>query len=40
MEYYNSAQNHLALNEDGPVSRAIQALGRILSMPILGGLHH
>jgi hypothetical protein len=38
MEYYNGA--HLALNKDARVSRAIQAVARILPMPILGGLHH
>jgi len=43
MEYFNGARTHLALNKDAPVSRAIQAVGRILPMPmmpILGGLHH
>ena len=38
MEYYNGARTHLALNKDAPVSRAIQAVGRILPMQILGGL--
>ena len=40
MEYYNGARTHLALNKDAPVSRAIQAVGRILPTPFLGGLHH
>lgn len=40
MEYYNSTRTHLALNKDAPVSRAIQAVGRILPTPFLGGLHH
>jgi hypothetical protein len=39
MEYYNGARTHLALNKDAPVSRAILAVGCILPMPILGGLH-
>ena len=33
MEYYNGARTHLALNKDAPVSRAIQAVGRILPAP-------
>ena len=40
MDYYNGARTHLALNKDTPLSRAIQPDGRILPMPILGGLHH
>ncbi len=40
MEYYNRARTHLALNKDAPVSRAVQAVGRILPRPFLGGLHH
>ena len=39
-KYYNQARTHLALNKDAPVSRAIQTIGRILPVPILGGLHH
>ena len=31
---------HLSLNKDAPVPRAVQAVGRILPTPILGGLHH
>jgi transposase InsO family protein len=38
--YYNGARTHLSLNKDAPVSRAVQAVGRILPTPILGGLHH
>jgi hypothetical protein len=30
----------LSLNKDAPIPRAVQAVGRILSLPILGGLHH
>jgi hypothetical protein len=40
MAYYNSARTHLSLNKDAPVPRAVQAIGRILPTPILGGLHH
>jgi transposase InsO family protein len=38
--YYNSARTHLSLNKDAPLPRAVQAIGRILPTPILGGLHH
>jgi hypothetical protein len=38
--YYNQSRTHLSLNKDAPVSRAIQTVGRILLVPILGGLHH
>src|SRR5258706_15494873 len=37
---YNRARTHLSLNKDAPVPRAVQAVGRILPTPILGGLHH
>jgi transposase InsO family protein len=39
MAYY-SARIHLSLNKDAPVPRAVQAIGRSLPTPILGGLHH
>jgi transposase InsO family protein len=38
--YYNDARTHLALNKDAPASRAVQAVGRIVPNPHLGGLHH
>ena len=40
MDYYNNARTHLSLNKDAPVQRAVEAVGRIHSTPILGGLHH
>jgi transposase InsO family protein len=40
MHYYNSARTHLSLNKDAPLPRAVQAVGRILPTPVLGGLHH
>ena len=40
MNYYNEARTHLSLNKDSPVSRAVETIGRILPVPILGGLHH
>jgi len=38
--YYNEARTHLSLCKDAPQPRAVQARGRILVTPILGGLHH
>ncbi|HEY8006352.1 MAG TPA: hypothetical protein VIE66_06035 [Methylocella sp.] len=40
MAFYNGAKTHLSLNKDAPVPRAVQAIGRILPTPILGGLLH
>jgi len=40
MSYYNEARSHLSLGKDAPIHRPIQRLGRIISAPILGGLHH
>jgi transposase InsO family protein len=39
-EYYNAVRTHLSLAKDAPISRAVQDVGTILPMPILGGLHH
>lgn len=39
-EYYNNARTHLSLNKDSPISRAVEAIGRIFALPFLGGLHH
>jgi transposase InsO family protein len=38
--YYNEARTHLSLNKETPASRAVQAVGRIVAVPHLGGLHH
>ena len=38
--YYNELRNHRSLDKDAPIHRAIQHVGRIISAPILGGLHH
>jgi len=40
MKYHNEARTHLSLNKDPPIPRAVRAAGRILSLPILDGLHH
>ncbi len=38
--YYNELRTHRSLNKDCPIHRAIQHRGRIVSAPVLGGLHH
>src|SRR2546429_9427961 len=38
--YYNEFRTHRSLNKDAPIRRAIQHVGRIVSAPVLGGLHH
>ena len=39
-QYYNATRTHLALAKDSPLTRSVQAIGSILPLPILGGLHH
>jgi transposase InsO family protein len=39
-DYYNRTRTHLSLDKDAPASRVIEPFGRILPVPILGGLHH
>lgn len=38
-DYYNEDRTHLALTKDAPLGRRIEARGRIVSRPVLGGLH-
>jgi len=40
--YYHSCRTHLSLNKDSPKPRAVEpkALGNILALPEVGGLHH
>jgi hypothetical protein len=38
--YYNEARTHLSLSKDAPEPREVRAVGRVHSVPILGGLHH
>jgi transposase InsO family protein len=38
--YYNEVRTHLALGKDAPLGRPIQAVGPVVSVPMLGGLHH
>ena len=37
---YNGTRTDLALAKDLPLTRSVQAVGRILPLPILGGVHH
>ena len=39
-DYYNVSRTHMSLAKDSPVPRHVQANGKIVSKPILGGLHH
>lgn len=38
--YYNVSRTHMSLEKDAPVHRPAQNEGKIVSTPILGGLHH
>src|SRR6516225_4952530 len=38
--YYNELRTHRSLGKDAPIHRAIQHVGRIASVPVLGGPHH
>jgi hypothetical protein len=40
VDLYNAVWTHLSLNKDAPIHRPIQRFGRIISAPVLGGLHH
>ena len=42
VDYYERSRTHLALDKDAPIPRAVQppALGRVVAIPRLGGLHH
>jgi hypothetical protein len=39
-KYYNECRTHLSLRKDAPIRRNVQTSGRVLEVPILGGLHH
>jgi len=38
--YYNGVRTHLALGKDAPLRRPVQSVGRIVTVPMMGGLHH
>jgi len=39
-DYYNGVRTHRSLNKDAPVPRPVQRSGVIISLAVLGGLHH
>jgi hypothetical protein len=36
----NESRTHLSLKKDAPIPRDAQRVGRVLALPMLGGLHH
>jgi len=38
--YYNAVRTRLSLNNDALIHRPIYQFGRVISVPVLGGLHH
>ncbi len=42
LNYYHTCRTHLSLNKDPPQSRAVEAtaLGNVVALPRVGGLHH
>jgi transposase InsO family protein len=38
--YYNEVRTHLSLMKDAPFPRDVHGAGRVLSLAVLGGLHH
>ena len=38
--YYNEVHTHLSLQKDAPIPRAVRSTGRVIPVPLLGGLHH
>jgi putative transposase len=41
-DYYERTRTHLSLGKDPPINRPIQpvTIGRIVEIPLVGGLHH
>ena len=39
-DFEGGLRTHRSLDKDAPIHRAIQHAGRIMSAPVLGGLHH
>jgi hypothetical protein len=41
-DYYERSRTHLSLAKDAPIHRPIQppALGKVIALPQVGGLHH
>jgi transposase InsO family protein len=39
-KYYNEVRTHLSLRKDAPIPREVRSVGRVVPLPILGGLQH
>ena len=39
-DYYNRLRTHLSPEKDAPLGRPVQAIGSLVAVPLLGGLHH
>lgn len=39
-DYYNASRTHLALEKDAPDTRPVHHVGKIVPLPVRGGLHH
>ena len=41
-DYYHKIRPHRSLTRDGPIPRPVEAptIGKVIEMPLLGGLHH
>jgi putative transposase len=42
VKYYEQSRTHLSLNKDAPIPRAVAtpSEGRVVAIPLVGGLHH
>ena len=40
LEYYHEHRTHLALNRNSPIEREVEERGEVISIPMVGGLHH
>ena len=42
IDYYHDCRTHLSLRKDTPATRQVQPpeIGRVIEMPVVGGLHH
>ena len=38
--YYKRTRTHLALKKNAQFERAVQRIGSVIAVPVLGGLHH
>ena len=38
--YYNESRTHQSLDGNAPVARRVERVGKVISTPVLNGLHH